>query len=137
MKIKTKTLLFRRLLTGKVHIFWEAKCPSYFWLALHRRKVRWRLRKNLWPSQNIWTLPFSSLRKSNVFVLIFNNYSSTNQIGVVYVFFVVFLLQFSHQSTIANDFSKNNYIHSYICMRRGSFINYVYKTRWVGNVRVF
>ena len=28
----------------------------YFWLALHRTKVRWRFRKFLWPSQNIWIL---------------------------------------------------------------------------------
>ena len=33
-----------------------AKSPNYFWLALHRTKVRWRFRKILWPSQNIWTL---------------------------------------------------------------------------------
>ena len=26
----------------------------YFWLALHRTKVRWRFRKILWPSQNIF-----------------------------------------------------------------------------------
>jgi hypothetical protein len=44
----------------KVHIFWEghkifAKSSPYFWLALHRTKVRWRFDKFLWPSQNIWT----------------------------------------------------------------------------------
>ena len=33
-----------------------AKSPPYFWLALHRTKVRWRFRKILWPSQNTWTL---------------------------------------------------------------------------------
>ena len=33
-----------------------AKSQPYFWLALHRTKVRWRFRKILWPSQNIWTL---------------------------------------------------------------------------------
>ena len=32
------------------------KSPPHFWLALHRTKVRWRFRKILWPSQNIWTL---------------------------------------------------------------------------------
>ena len=32
------------------------KSSPYFWLALHRTKVRWRFRKILWPSQNIWTL---------------------------------------------------------------------------------
>ena len=42
----------------KVHIFWEgykiSKISSpYFWLALHRTKVRWRFRKILWPSQNM------------------------------------------------------------------------------------
>ena len=33
-----------------------AQSSPYFWLALHRTKVRWRFRKILWPSQNIWTL---------------------------------------------------------------------------------
>ena len=33
-----------------------AKSSPYFWLALHRTKVRWKFRKILWPSQNIWTL---------------------------------------------------------------------------------
>ena len=33
-----------------------AKSSPYFWLALHRTKVRWRFRKILGPSQNIWTL---------------------------------------------------------------------------------
>ena len=32
------------------------KSPPYFWPALHRTKVRWRSRKILWHSQNIWTL---------------------------------------------------------------------------------
>ena len=32
-----------------------AKSPPYFWLALHRTKVRWRFRKILRPSQNIST----------------------------------------------------------------------------------
>ena len=32
------------------------KSSTYFWLALHRTKVRWRFRKILWPSGNIWTL---------------------------------------------------------------------------------
>ena len=49
-------------INSKVHIFWEAtkfcKSPPYFWLALHRIKVRWRFRKILWPSQNIWTLTY-------------------------------------------------------------------------------
>jgi hypothetical protein len=57
--------------TGKVHIFWEGNknlrnlhliltgttsklCNHSF--ALHTAKVRWRFRKILWPSQNIWTL---------------------------------------------------------------------------------
>ena len=30
-------------------------CENYFWLALHWTS-RWRFRKNLWPSQNIWIL---------------------------------------------------------------------------------
>ena len=41
----------------KVHIFWEGhKILRNLHLALHRTKVRWRFRKILWPSQNIWTL---------------------------------------------------------------------------------
>ena len=42
----------------KVHIFWggKKKSPPCIWLALHRTKVRWRFRKILWPSQNIWAL---------------------------------------------------------------------------------
>ena len=32
------------------------KYLPYFWLALHRTKVRWRFHKILRPSQNIWTL---------------------------------------------------------------------------------
>ena len=32
------------------------KSSLYFWLALLRTKRRWRFRKILWPSQNIWTL---------------------------------------------------------------------------------
>ena len=40
-----------KLILGKVHIFWEghknfAKSSPYFWLALHKTKVRWRFRKN-------------------------------------------------------------------------------------------
>ena len=33
-----------------------AKSSPYFWLALHKTKVRWRFRKILLSSQNIWTL---------------------------------------------------------------------------------
>ena len=33
-----------------------AKSSPYFWLAVHRRKVRWRFHKVLWPSQDIWVL---------------------------------------------------------------------------------
>ena len=32
------------------------KSPPYFRPMLCQSKVRWRLRKILWPSQNIWTL---------------------------------------------------------------------------------
>ena len=39
-----------------------AKSSPYFWLALHRTKVRWRFRKILWFSQNIWTLPCGTLQ---------------------------------------------------------------------------
>ena len=33
-----------------------AKSPSQIWPLLHRTNLRWRLCKNLWPSQNTWTL---------------------------------------------------------------------------------
>ena len=63
----------RYLLSRSQQIFWShkvhslssyilrrpqnfAKSPPYFWQVLHRTKVRWRFRKILWPSQNIWTL---------------------------------------------------------------------------------
>ena len=43
-----------------LYILWRpqnfGKSSPYFWLALHRTKVRWGFRKILWPSQNIWTL---------------------------------------------------------------------------------
>ena len=42
-----------------------AKSSPYFWLALHRTKVRWRFRKILWPSQNIWTLIEILLQKKS------------------------------------------------------------------------
>ena len=32
------------------------KISTVDWPLLHMRNLRWRLRKNLWPSQNIWTL---------------------------------------------------------------------------------
>ena len=32
------------------------KYPPYFWLALHRTKLRGRFCKIMWPSQNGWTL---------------------------------------------------------------------------------
>ena len=46
---------------GKVHIFWEgykifSKSPPYFCLQYILTKVKWRFRKILWPSKNIWTL---------------------------------------------------------------------------------
>ena len=56
-----------------------AKCPPYFWLALHRTKVRWRFRKILWPSQNIWTLSnIRRLRRHNLKELV-NLFSCTHK----------------------------------------------------------
>ena len=54
----------------KVHIFWEghknfAKSSPYFWLALHRTKVRRRFCKILRPSQNIWTLSLDLIFHNN------------------------------------------------------------------------
>ena len=60
---------FGRLFNSiKVHIFLEGhkmlrSLQSYFWLALHRTKVRWRFCNILWPSQNIWTL---QTRRANI-----------------------------------------------------------------------
>ena len=46
-----------------------AKSTPYFWLALHRTKVRWRFRKILWPSQNIWTLCIFFMQCRHIFLL--------------------------------------------------------------------
>ena len=46
----------------KVHIFWEGHKIlrnlhlTFEWHYTCRTKLRWRFRKILWPSQNIWTL---------------------------------------------------------------------------------
>ena len=40
----------------KVHTFWDGHKILRILLIGHRTKVRWRFRKILWPSQNIWTL---------------------------------------------------------------------------------
>ena len=50
-------LFFREKQDFKVRIFWEGHSPPYFWLSIHRTKLRWRFLKILWPSQKIWTLP--------------------------------------------------------------------------------
>ena len=41
------------------------KSSPYFWLALHRTKVRWRFHKIVGPSQNIWTLIVGGLKVKN------------------------------------------------------------------------
>ena len=50
----------------KVHVFWEGhKILS----NLHRRcrkNLRWRFRKSLWPSQNIWNLIFFLARDESL-----------------------------------------------------------------------
>ena len=51
-----------------------SKSSPYFWLALHRTKVRWRFLKILWPSQNIWTLFFNEIfhkLKNNIVRMLF------------------------------------------------------------------
>ena len=35
---------------------------TFDWHYIHRTKVRWRFRKILWPSQNIWTLQASKAK---------------------------------------------------------------------------
>ena len=47
-------LMLKFIYSEKTTKFYEIS--PYFWLALHRTKARWRFRKILWPSQNIWTL---------------------------------------------------------------------------------
>ena len=46
-----------------------AKSSPYFWLVLHRTKVKGRFHKILWPAQNIWTLttPFFSESVKTIF----------------------------------------------------------------------
>ena len=58
-----------------------AKYSPHFWLALHRKKVRRKFCKIVWPFQNIWTLntrtqcsvqshlKISTFQTENVFVL--------------------------------------------------------------------
>ena len=41
-----------------------AKSSPYSWLQYIQSKVRWRFCKILWPSQNIWTLPWPLCCKS-------------------------------------------------------------------------
>ena len=69
-------LLYGILLTGKSLLQWSlyflrrpqnfAKSSPYFWLALHRTKVRGRCCKILWPSQNIWTLKITAPKLLNL-----------------------------------------------------------------------
>ena len=56
------THFIHKVIVYKVHIFWEGhkilrnlhrRFDQYI---LHRTNLRWRFRKILWPSQNIWTL---------------------------------------------------------------------------------
>ena len=44
--------------TFKLHIFWEGHkiLQNLHLLSFCQSKSRWRFRKSLWPSQNIWTL---------------------------------------------------------------------------------
>ena len=47
---------------SKVHIFWEGHKSlqnlhlTFDWHSIGQKYLRWRFRKILWPSQNIWTL---------------------------------------------------------------------------------
>ena len=54
-----------------------AKSSPYSWLQYTQSKLRWRFRKILWPSQNIWTLPkvvfCSVLRFESLFPVIGNS----------------------------------------------------------------
>ena len=57
-----------------------SKSPPYFWLALYRTNVRWRFRKILWPSQNIWTLICSKNKNAPLSIIstyCFSTYLST------------------------------------------------------------
>ena len=60
------SLCSKYFLSCKDHTFWEghkifAKSSSKFWVQYIQSKVRWRFRKILWPSQNIWTLPWKNM----------------------------------------------------------------------------
>ena len=76
------------------------KSSPYFWLALHRTKVRWRFCIMLWPSQNIWTLfsadlevsqkimtfalCISQVNSSIIILLELNSFSSKNSQGPLF-----------------------------------------------------
>ena len=58
-----------------------SKSSPYFWLQYIQSKVRWRFRKILWPSQNIWTLANDSQPEfgfRNLTSTVFDMYVSTN-----------------------------------------------------------
>ena len=44
------------------------KSSPYFWMCLLWSKVRWRFRKILWPSQNIWTLNITMILVLSIIV---------------------------------------------------------------------
>ena len=54
-KVATNAMFLKFIYSEKASKFCEIFTP-YFWLVLHRTKVRWMFRKILWPSQNTWTL---------------------------------------------------------------------------------
>ena len=75
-----------------------AKSSPYFWLALHRTKVRWRFCKILWPSQNIYKCQVH-LKGTH---LILNDFYVTN-----WIFVSKSTCTFSEMETI---FSLANYV---------------------------
>ena len=79
------------------------KSPPYFWLALLRTKLRWRFRKILSPSQNIWTL--QSGGKSFV-ILVFYFIDFINLWGKLTI--PKFLSQKPYRISIEIFFKKDN-----------------------------
>ena len=48
---RTNLLCNMRIVLKFIYSEKATKSSPYFWLALHRTKVRWRFRKMLWPSE--------------------------------------------------------------------------------------
>ena len=89
-----------------------AKSSPYIWPLLHRTTLRWRFHKNLWPSQNIWTLlTFCKIININT---IYNHCATTTKRIPIYGRFSCYnfslsifcpLVKFNNQGKIPISFS--------------------------------